>query len=119
LVDAARSKSKTARDFAALVENMDHVQIREWLTLWRDNDAKLKPLLEKSFLLTEDIPASKDLSRLAAIGLEALDFIEHGRHPSAEWLAEHRAFLEQAKELHAEVWIAIVPSIEKLLEAAK
>jgi hexosaminidase len=105
LVDAARSKSKTARDFAALVEKMDRPQIRAWLILWRDNDAKLEPLLEKSFLLMEDIPASKDLSRLATIGLEALD----GR------LSDQRAFLEQAKKLHAEVEIAIVPSIEKLI----
>jgi hexosaminidase len=115
LVDAARAKSKTARDFAAMVEDMDHVQLRAWLTLWRDNDAQLKPLLEKSFLLTEDIPASRDLSRLGAIGLEALDFIEHGQHG----FPDKSAFLEQAKKLHAEVELAIVPSIEKLILAAK
>jgi hexosaminidase len=105
LVDAARSKSKTARDFAALVEKMDRPQIRAWLILWRDNDAKLEPVLGKSFLLMEDIPASKDLSRLATIGLEALD----GR------FSDQLAFLEQAKKLHAEVELAIVPSIEKLI----
>jgi hexosaminidase len=84
---------------------MDRPQIRAWLILWRDNDAKLEPLLEKSFLLMEDIPASKDLSRLATIGLEALD----GRS------SDQRAFLEQAKKLHAEVELAIIPSIEKLI----
>ena len=109
LVDAARSKSKTARDFAALVDKMDLTQIRAWLILWRDNDAKLEPVLENSFLLKEDIPASKDLSRLAAIGLEALD----------HHVSDQRAFLEQAKKLHAEVELAIVPSIEKLIERAK
>jgi hexosaminidase len=109
LVDAARSKSKTARDFAALVDKMDLPQIRAWLILWRDNDAKLAPLLEKSFLLKEDIPASRDLGRLATIGLEALD--HHG--------SDQSAFLEQAKKLHAEVELAIVPSIEKLIERAK
>jgi hypothetical protein len=45
------------------------------------------------------------LSRLATIGLEALD----GRS------SDQRAFLEQAKKLHAEVELAIVPSIEKLI----
>jgi hexosaminidase len=105
LVDAARSKSKTARDFAALVDKMDRPQIRAWLILWRDNDAKLEPILEKSFLLKEDIPASKDLSRLAAIALDALD-----GHAS-----DQSAFLEQAKKLHAEVELAIVPAIEKLI----
>jgi hexosaminidase len=107
LVDAARAKSKTARDFAALVDKMDRPQIRAWLILWRDNDAKLEPQLEKSFLLKEDISASKDLSRLAAIALEALD-----GHAS-----DQTAFLEQAKKLHAEVELAIVPAIEKLLQS--
>jgi hexosaminidase len=118
LVDAARSKSKTARDFRALVEKMDSAQIRAWLTLWRDNDAKLEPLLQQSFLLSENAPASKDLSRLGAIGLEALDYIEHGQHPTPAWLTEQKTFLEQAKKLHAEVELAIVPSIEKLIARA-
>jgi len=117
LVDAARSKSKTARDFAALVDKalvdkalvdkMDLPQIRAWLILWRDNDAKLEPILEKSFLLKEDIPASRDLSRLAAIALDAVD-----GHAS-----DQSAFLEQAKKLHAEVELAIVPAIEKLIHS--
>jgi hexosaminidase len=117
LVDAARSKSKTARDFAALVDKalvdkalvdkMDLPQIRAWLILWRDNDAKLEPILEKSFLLKENIPASKDLSRLAAIALDAVD-----GHAS-----DQSAFLEQAKKLHAEVELAIVPAIEKLIHS--
>jgi hypothetical protein len=76
-------------------------------------------MLKKSFLLAEDVPLSKDLSRLGAIGLEALDFIERGQHPSTAWLADQRTFLEQAKKLHAEVRIAIVPSIQKLIEQAK
>jgi hexosaminidase len=75
------------------------VQIRAWLILWRDNDAKLGDLLEKSFLLKEDIPASKDLSRLAAIGLEALD-----GHTS-----DQSAFLAQAKKLPREVELAERP----------
>ena len=82
---------------------MDRPQIRAWLTLWRDNDAKLEPLLEKSFLLKEDIPVSKLLSRLATIGLEALD----GR------VSDQSAFLAEAKKLHAEVEIAIVSIASK------
>ncbi len=119
LVDAARAESTTARQFAALVDNMDRVRIRSWLTLWRDNDAQLEPTLRKSFLLAEDMPLSKDLNRLGAIGLEALDFIERGQHPPAAWLSEQKTFLEQAKKLHAEVRIAVVPSIEKLIERTK
>ena len=34
-------------------------------------------------------------------------------------MPDYSAFLEQAKKLHAEVELAIVPSIEKLIAAAK
>ena len=116
LVDAARPESEAAREFAALVEKMDRAQIRAWLTRWRDNDAKLRPTLEKSALLAEDIPVSKDLSQLGTIGLQALDYIERNQRPTEAWVKEQRAFLEDAKKLHAELFIAIVPSIRKLVD---
>jgi hexosaminidase len=118
LVDAARPDSGVAREFAGLVEKMDRDRIRQWLTLWRGNDARLKPTLEKSFLIAEDIPVSKDLSQLGSIGLQALDYIERGRRPPAAWLSEQRAFLDNARKLRLELLIAIVPSIQKLVETA-
>ncbi len=118
LVDAVPAESKTARDFATLVDKMDRSEIRAWLTLWRDNDAKVRPTLENSFLLVEDVPLSEDLSRLGAIGLEALNDIERHEHPTAAWLAEQRTFLEKAGKLHQELLIAIVPSIQKLVDRA-
>ncbi len=115
LVDAVRPESRTAREFAALVDRMDKPQIRAWLTLWRDNDAKLKPIFGKSFLLTEDVQVSKDLSQVATIGLEALDYIDHGKRPPAAWLAQQKVFLENARKIRQELFIAIVPSIQKLV----
>jgi hexosaminidase len=115
LVDSARPESETAREFAALV---DRATMRSFLTHWRDNDAQLKPLLERSELLREDIPVSENLSRLAAIGLQALDYLDRGERPPEAWLAQQRAFLETCKKPQAELRIAIVPSIEKLLNAA-
>ncbi|HTC33432.1 MAG TPA: family 20 glycosylhydrolase [Bryobacteraceae bacterium] len=118
LVDAARPESDTAREFAALVDHMDRAQLRTWLTRWRDNVGELKPTLEKSELLKEDVPVSEALSRLAAIGLQALDDLDRGERPADAWLAQQRAFLETCKKPIAELRIAIVPSIEKLLNAA-
>jgi hexosaminidase len=117
LVDAARPESETARHFALLVDRMDRDEMRIWLTRWRDNDASLKPLLEKSELLREDIPVSENLSRLGAIGLQALDYLGRGERPPDSWLAQQRAFLETCKKPRAELRIAIVPSIEKLIAA--
>jgi len=118
LVDAARPESATAREFAALVEGMDQGAIRSWLERWRDNDAKLAPALARSFLLEEDMPVSKDLSRMGSIGLAALDYLRSGRHPTHQWLREQRAFLDQASKLQFELRIAIAPSIRKLVDAA-
>jgi hexosaminidase len=117
LVDTARPESVTAREFAALVDRRDSAQMRIWLTRWRDNDAQLKPVLEKSELLREDIPVSENLSRLAAIGLQALDYLDRGQRPPNNWLAEQRAFLETCKKPQAELRLAIAPSIEKLVSA--
>jgi hexosaminidase len=115
LVDAVRPESRTAREFAAVVDRMDKPQIRAWLTLWRDNDAKLRPTLEKSFLLAEDVQVSKDLSQVAGIGLEALDYIERGKRPPAVWLTQQKAFLDNARKIRQELFIAIVPSVQKLV----
>ncbi len=118
LVDAARPESDTARQFAALVDRGDRAELRTWLTRWRDNDEELKPTLEKSELLREDVPVSEALSRLAAIGLQALDDLDRGQRPPDAWLAQQRAFLDTSKKPIAELRIAIVPSIERLLNAA-
>ena len=119
IVDAARPESDTARQFAALVDRMDIVALRVWLTAWRDNDAKLQPILTKSFLASEDAPISKELSRVGSVGLEALDYIEHHQHAPQAWLDEQRAFLQQAGKMHLELWLAVVPPVQILVEKAK
>jgi hexosaminidase len=118
LVDAARPDSRVAREFAALVDTQDRAGLRTWLTLWRDNDARLRPILEKSALLVEDVPVSRDLSQLGSIGLQALDFMERKKRPPEAWIDEQRKYLDGAKKLRLELSIAIVPSIQKLVEQA-
>ena len=118
LVDAARPDSQVAREFAGRVEAQDRPVIKTWLTLWRDNDARLRPALEKSALLAEDVAVSRDLSQLGSVGLQALDFIERKKRPPAAWMEEQRKYLDSVKKLRLELSIAIVPSIQKLVEQA-
>jgi hexosaminidase len=115
LVDAARPESETARNFAALLDQMDIAQMRMWLTRWRDNDAWLKPVLEKSELLKEDVPVSAELSQLGSSGLEALDYLERKQRPPETWLNQQRALLETLKKPQVELRFAIAPSIAKLV----
>src|SRR3984885_14267203 len=73
MIDAVDPESDTARQFSDLVQTFAQSglkdraaepQIRSYLTTWRDNDARLHPLLERSSLLQEDIPLSQNLSAL-------------------------------------------------------
>jgi hexosaminidase len=118
LIDAARPDSETVRRFAALVEGSqspgDLQQIREYLTLWRDNQARLAPALANSALLAEDADLSKDLSAIAEAGLEALD---KKRDPA--WIAGKRALLDRAKQPKAELLLSVEPAIRKLIESAR
>jgi hexosaminidase len=104
LVDAARPESETAREFALLVDRMDRAQMRIWLERWRDNKAPIEP-------------ASETLRRLGQIGLQALDYLDHGERPPDSWALEQRAFIETLKTPQDELRFAIAPSIGKLLDA--
>ncbi len=79
MIDAVYPESDTARHFGDLVQTFvqsgykdqaAEAQIRSWLTTWRDNDAKLHPLLDQSSLLQEDAPLSQT-SRHAGCGRPA------------------------------------------------
>ncbi len=117
LVDAARPESDVARKFGRMV---DHVQenraaVRGWLMLWKDNAAKLEPAIRSSELLREVEPVSIDVSRLGAIGLQALDYRDKGQRPPEDWLKQQKAFLDSAKKPRAEVVIMIAEPIGRLL----
>jgi hexosaminidase len=124
LIDAARPESSTARHFADLVNSLlagradasTKEQLRKWLALWKDNDAKLQPLESQSFLLKEVVPLSHNLSALAASGLEAMDCLDRGEHPSDAWKTQQLALAKQVQEQKAQLLIMVAPSIQKLID---
>src|SRR5262249_51529442 len=84
LVDAVPLESDTARRFGDAVDKFLaarckdaalEAKLRARLTQWLDNDAKLQPLAQRSFLVKEAAQTSADLSTLGATGLAALDAI--------------------------------------------
>ncbi len=124
LVDAAHPESMTARQFSILAnaylaggDATTKDQIRAWLMRWRDNDGRLKPL-EGSFLLQEDVERSQELSSVAASGLEALDHLERGERPTAEWTSSQTAILQQARQPKAQLLLMVVDPVQKLVDAA-
>lgn len=121
LVDATRPESDASRKLADLVNRLSEnkEKIRKQLILRRDNGAELIPIMQRSALLQEAVPLAEDVSALATAGLEALEFLEAGKPAPATWVADQLALLDCAAKPRAELLIMIVPSIRKLVEAAR
>ena len=127
MIDAVYPESDVARQFGNLVQGYiqgglkdpaTEAQIRAQLTLWRDNDAKLQPLLGQSFLLQEDAPLSQNLSAVAAAGLQALDYLDKGQTAPDAWKTQQAAFFEEAKKRQADMLLMVVTPVQRLVEAS-
>ncbi|MGC9224716.1 MAG: beta-N-acetylhexosaminidase [Terracidiphilus sp.] len=127
LVDVVPPESETARMFHNLAQDIadgkataqQWQQARQWLTLWRDNDARLQPLLVQSELTQELVPLSHDLSRVAVIGLQALDDLENNRTVAAQDRQHNLELLKSAEQPQAVLLDRIAPSVELLVNATK
>ncbi len=127
LIDAAYPESDTARQFASLVQQYiqsgykDQAaagQIRSWLTTWRYNDEKLRPVLEHSSLLEEDAPISQNLAMLGAAGLQALGYLEKGEPEPELWKSQQMAVIDQAKKPIAGLLLQVADPVGQLVQAA-
>ena len=125
LVDAVPPESETARKFSDLARLIAQgkaspkqwQEARDWLVLWRDNDARLKPLLEKSDLTAELLPVSQTLSQVAALGLLALDDLQNHRVAGTDRLQKNLQLLKAAAKPQAVLLDMVVPSVELLVQA--
>jgi hypothetical protein len=93
--------------------------MRTLLTQWRDNDARLRPLLQQSFLLKEVAPLSRNLSLAAEAGLQALDYLSQGQRPPDTWTSQQIAMLQQAmKPGRAQLLLMVAAPVEALVRAS-
>jgi len=127
LADAVSPESDEALRFHDLVQayvqskyqdRAAEAQIRASLAAWRDNDAKLHPLLSQSFLLHEVTPLSEDLSALGAAGLSALDYLDKSELAPESWRTQQLALIERAKTEKADLLLMVVAPVQQLVEAS-
>ncbi len=127
MVDAARPESDAARNFQEAVQaylqsgykdRTAEDQIRGRLLAWRDNDRKLRPLLQQSFLLRDVAPLSENLSGLGDAGLYALDYLSRSESSPAAWRAQQVELIEKAKAPTANLLLMVVGPVQQLVEAS-
>jgi hexosaminidase len=125
LIDAVPPESETAREFnglAALIASgkaspQQFDQARAQLELWSDNDARLEPSLNRSDITAELAPLSKNVSQVAAIGLQALDELQNHGTPEAATLQANLQALKAAEKPQAVLLDKLVPSVSLLVQA--
>src|SRR5262249_26128871 len=127
LDDAVPPESETARHFDEIAKRIssgkatpeDWKQAQRWLVLWRDNDAKLQPLLARSFLTQDLAPVSRNLSQVAEIGLRTLDDLHENRLVDARLRQQNIEFLKSSAQPQAVLLLMVAPSVELLVEATR
>ena len=126
LADAVPPESDVARRFhelailiaAGKASAQERKEARDWLVLWRDNDAKLQPLLGTADLMAELVPVSQTLSATASIGLRALDDIESHRVADNATTRKDAQTLKAAAKPQAVLLDMVAPSVQMLVQAA-
>ena len=124
VVDAARPDAEVARHFRNLMDEylntgQNERKIVRWLVIWKENDAKLQPIIEKSPILWEIKTLSRNLSRLASIGIQAVNYYRAKKVPPKKWQTKAEEVLTRAAEPQAQTELMILPAIQKLVNHLK
>ena len=127
LVDAVPLESPVGRRFNELVDKYvaaschdatAETRLREQLAIWRDNDANLRSLMGRSFLVQETAAASQDLSAIATSGLASLDAISKDAKVDDTWKTQQTVILAQAEQPKSQLLLIPIAGVKKLVEAA-
>jgi len=104
---------------ASFLKNKDSISesiIRSYLTRWKDNNDGLAGLFAKSSIAKNVREHSKDLSVIAAIGLDALNKIKEGKSLDDDNLNKAMDILKSAGRTDGETELCIIPEIESLVK---
>ena len=127
LVDAVPPESDRARVFRQICEHItagtampeEWKRAHDWLVLWRDNDAKLQPMLTKSEITAELVPVSQSLHQVAEIGLQTLENLQKNQPVSADLQKQNLAAITTAEKPQAVLLLKVAWSVELLEKSVK
>lgn len=124
VVDAARPDADAARNFRNAVDKYLNDPIHygsdliPQLLRWVDNHIKLKETINHSPILKEIEPLSQNLSKIASIALEAIEYINNNKPTTQSWIEQNLVFVEEAKKPYGQAELMIVSAVEKLVLTA-
>ncbi|WP_421893751.1 beta-N-acetylhexosaminidase [Marinoscillum sp.] len=122
--DAATADATVARVFNEdvgryLSGKLEASQLRTQLDVWSNNHKKVLPIIKRSPALSEIESLSENLSKAAAIGLEAIGLIESGGKPSSGWVSRSQQVLEEARENGGRTELQMISGIAMLVDELK
>jgi len=125
LADVATPDQDLPRRFSVLIDSFLknrsaelEKRVREQMTLWKENHTAFLQLIRNSPVLEEGKLLSEHLSKVATAGLEALAFIRQHDTADYEWVSQHMAITERAKEQGGRCELQVIKPIQKLIKAA-
>jgi hexosaminidase len=125
IADVATPDQKVAREFRKHVsiycntrDTLLEKDIIQYLNLWKDNHLKFLELVKKSPVLKEAVGLSENLSKIAGVGLQAINYMNKNGLPERGWKAKSLIFTEKAKEQGGRCDLQVVTAIEELINAA-
>ncbi len=127
LVDAARPESNNARILARLlsefqenkISNNDRTLLNDLLTLWKENHAKLEPLLANNQLLDDVEPLSRDLADVSVIALKLMETFASKENLTEGQTRLFTAILQRAEKQKGALLLMVVPPVKKLFESVQ
>lgn len=123
VVDATQADASDARLFNSWVEqylmNKDKTTYDNLVNLlnsWISATNNLKSLINNNAVLKEIDPIVTDISNCSKLALEALNTIQQKKKAKKDWVSNANETIKAAKVHKAQMELAIIPGVEKLLE---
>jgi hexosaminidase len=102
--------------YCRYADTVGSASILKHLVLWRDNDKTFRALVQQSPVLAEASDLSANLSKIAAIGLEAMHWMAVKQSPRASWRQKCLEITAKAKQQGGRCELQVVTAIEELIE---
>jgi hexosaminidase len=125
VVDIALPDARRARIFRKRVDSFIQSPAKEAaillftdLKLWHGNHERLLPIIDVSPVLKEIQVMSQELSKLAQIGIQAMQCLIGEKEAEPLWYEQSRRVLQEAKKPKGHGELMVVAGIEQLLEAS-